>query len=107
MNAYGLSLILENAMQLTQKSLIKVIDIAREAGNLIMQHYGDTHLSIVHKNDLSPLTIADQLANQLIRNPLLAMNDLPYLSEESDTIDFEARKHWTQFWMVDPLDGTK
>ena len=33
--------------------------------------------------------------------------DIPIISEESKRIPYEARKRWTLFWLVDPLDGTK
>jgi 3'(2'), 5'-bisphosphate nucleotidase len=33
--------------------------------------------------------------------------DLPVLSEESKEIPYEKRKYWDNFWLVDPLDGTK
>jgi len=32
---------------------------------------------------------------------------VPVLSEESADIPWETRKTWRQYWLVDPLDGTK
>ena len=32
--------------------------------------------------------------------------DIPVLSEE-DPQPWSERQHWTQYWLVDPLDGTK
>jgi 3'(2'), 5'-bisphosphate nucleotidase len=37
----------------------------------------------------------------------LKPSGLPILSEEGRSIPYDERKHWEQFWMVDPLDGTK
>ena len=34
--------------------------------------------------------------------------DIPVLSEESAAgHDYEVRRHWREFWLVDPLDGTR
>jgi len=37
----------------------------------------------------------------------LELTGLPVLSEEGRSIPYAERKNWQQFWMVDPLDGTK
>ena len=37
----------------------------------------------------------------------LENTQLPVLSEEAASIDFEERKNWEYFWLIDPLDGTK
>ena len=33
--------------------------------------------------------------------------DIPILSEEEKHIEYQTRKSWDTFWLVDPLDGTK
>ncbi|MDH3364369.1 MAG: 3'(2'),5'-bisphosphate nucleotidase CysQ, partial [Gammaproteobacteria bacterium] len=33
--------------------------------------------------------------------------DLPIISEESGLPDFEERRQWFRYWLIDPLDGTK
>jgi len=33
--------------------------------------------------------------------------DTPVVSEEAAAADFESRRGWHRFWLVDPLDGTK
>ena len=35
------------------------------------------------------------------------MEDTKFLSEESDNVDWNERKHWKRYWLVDPLDGIK
>ena len=37
----------------------------------------------------------------------LAETGLPLLSEEGKNIEYAARKNWSLFWLIDPLDGTK
>lgn len=91
--------------------LSEVAAVARAAGELIMQVY-QQDFSVDFKDDQSPLTEADRLANTLIETELHAMNarlalDIPILSEEGKAIPYEERQAWTCFWLVDPLDGTK
>lgn len=85
----------------------KVIQIAKNAGEIILKFYR-TGFSTEYKADGSPLTDADQAANTYIRQQLstLAMN-YPILSEETALPDYEIRKKWPMYWLVDPLDGTQ
>ena len=61
---------------------------------------------VSYKKDDSPLTIADQRANDIIEK-FLSETNIPILSEEGKQIDFNERKKWNLLWIVDPLDGTK
>jgi 3'(2'), 5'-bisphosphate nucleotidase len=84
--------------------------IAIEAGNEILKIYHDESLSkeVEHKSDNSPLTLADKASNKLIVKALKEnYQDIPILSEEEKSIEYEERKNWNTFWLVDPLDGTK
>jgi 3'(2'), 5'-bisphosphate nucleotidase len=84
-----------------------VRQLARDAGKRILEIY-DTAFKIEEKADQSPLTEADLAAHQTIVDGLVRLTpDLPILSEESADIPFEERRHWTEYWLVDPLDGTK
>jgi 3'(2'), 5'-bisphosphate nucleotidase len=65
-----------------------------------------TNFQVEYKEDNSPLTLADTLANNVIIENLKDTN-IPILSEESQNIEYSERKNWTFFWLVDPLDGTK
>jgi 3'(2'), 5'-bisphosphate nucleotidase len=86
----------------------KIIEIAREAGEEIMQIYTTDDFAVVDKSDNSPLTKADKAANEVINQRLKeSYPHIPIISEENKTIDFEDRKDWDWFWLVDPLDGTK
>ena len=79
---------------------------ALEAGSEILKIYATGDFSIQAKSDDSPLTIADKAAHNIIEKHLLTLG-LPTLSEEGRCIPFSERSQWTEFWMVDPLDGTK
>ncbi len=78
---------------------------AIDAGEEILNVY-DTDFTVENKSDNSPLTRADMNAH-LVISKSLDSTGIPILSEEGKNIPFEERKNWKQFWMVDPLDGTK
>jgi 3'(2'), 5'-bisphosphate nucleotidase len=91
-------------------SLPQIVQIARQAGQDILSIYNNPSLfgDIDYKADDSPLTLADQTAHKTIAAALEAMlPEIPILSEEGKHLPYEERKNWTQFWLVDPLDGTK
>jgi len=83
----------------------KVIEIAKKAGEEILKIY-DEDFSIVSKDDNSPLTKADLLADEIIKSSLAESFEFPIVTEES-YVEYEVRKNWQKFWLVDPLDGTK
>lgn len=84
-----------------------IIEIAKEAGREILKYYDD-EIEVESKSDDSPLTKADLAAHHHIVNELKKLTpEIPIISEESGIPDFEERKQWDRFWLVDPLDGTK
>lgn len=78
---------------------------AYEGGLEILDVYG-TEFSVDVKEDKSPLTEADRRAHNKIME-FLKDTGIPVLSEEGKDIPYAERKDWKQFWLVDPLDGTK
>lgn len=82
------------------------INASIKAGIEIIKIYKSNDFDIQVKSDDSPLTKADLASNNVIKSQLQKTN-IPILSEEEKEIAFETRKSWNQFWMVDPLDGTK
>lgn len=96
-------------MLLTRELLQTVAEIAQRAGAAIMEVYTRSESpEVLHKADNSPLTQADMQANALIVDALKTLSPhLPVLSEESPTVPFEQRRLWQQYWLVDPLDGTR
>jgi len=88
----------------------ELIALALEAGERIMDIYlhDDFHESIDFKADHSPLTKADKAAHLVIDEGLKRLwPDIPVLSEEGKHADYNERKQWNRFWLVDPLDGTR
>jgi 3'(2'), 5'-bisphosphate nucleotidase len=90
-----------------EHDLEQLVDISRRAGIAILEWYeGD--MGITQKADESPLTRADLASHELITADLTKRwPEIPVLSEESAEIPWETRQKWQQYWLVDPLDGTK
>ena len=82
---------------------------AIDAGRVILEVYEDeSKFQVTQKADESPLTIADQRANEVICDKLKELTpEIPIISEENKEIPFSDRKNFTYAWLVDPLDGTK
>jgi 3'(2'), 5'-bisphosphate nucleotidase len=77
------------------------------AGAAIMRVY-DGAFAVQHKDDNSPLTLADLESQRIIAEGLARLTpDIPILSEESAQAPWAERKHWNELWVVDPLDGTR
>ncbi len=90
---------------MNKELLISAIKTSVLAGEKILEIY-NTAFAVELKEDHSPLTAADKAAHELISTELLKWV-FPILSEEGKTIPYEVRKDWKNYWMVDPLDGTK
>ena len=85
----------------------KVCTVARDAGAAIMEIYAG-EFNVELKGDDSPLTCADRASHEVIMAGLQqAYPEIPILSEEGTAIPYSERCHWSRFWLVDPLDGTK
>ena len=83
-----------------------VCNIAIQAG-LIINKYYKKKIRVSYKKDRSPLTEADLSSNSYIIKSLFDLDlEIPILSEES-LVDWNVRKNWSIYWLVDPLDGTK
>jgi 3'(2'), 5'-bisphosphate nucleotidase len=89
-------------------NISSLIQTALNAGREIMSIYNlKTPIDIVEKENMSPLTLADLASNNIIRNAIGKLSSLPILSEEGKEIPYSIRKNWNNFWLIDPLDGTK
>ncbi len=82
------------------------IHSAVSAGKKIMDIYEHGNFEIDHKSDASPLTVADKASNEIIVHALQPLG-FPYISEESKLMSYNDRATWGNYWLIDPLDGTK
>ena len=84
-----------------------IIELAKKAGAATLEFYTED-MDVTSKKDDSPLTKADLASHHVIVDGLRKLTpDIPIISEESGVPDYNTRKEWSKFWMVDPLDGTK
>ena len=89
-----------------KKLLLDICNIAILAGDEILHFYNEG-IEVTCKIDSSPLTKADLASNKFIIDSLNTLDsNIPILSEES-LVDWNSRKNWNKYWLVDPLDGTK
>jgi 3'(2'), 5'-bisphosphate nucleotidase len=92
----------------TMLDVQKIVKIAQEAGEKILEIYQTADFNVETKADHSPLTKADIASHEHILACLVSLTpDIPVLSEESKATSYQERLQWTRFWLVDPLDGTK
>ncbi len=92
---------------LYKDSLEKLIEISFKAGKAIMEIY-NTDFDFEKKIDQSPLTAADLRSHEIISYSLSKLSPkIPILSEESSHITYSERSGWNEYWLIDPLDGTK
>ena len=84
------------------KLLEDCVQIARMAGEAVLEIYGSDDFGETMKDNNSPLTKADIAANNLIQSAL-KQTGYPIVSEEGE----HDSKGSDTFWLVDPIDGTK
>ncbi|MEX0661771.1 MAG: 3'(2'),5'-bisphosphate nucleotidase CysQ [Balneolaceae bacterium] len=84
-----------------------ISEIAKSAGEKILLHY-NTDVKVNHKEDSSPLTQADLDGhNEIMKGLKKHYPGIPVISEEAALPEYDVRKKWDRFFLVDPLDGTK
>ncbi len=84
-----------------------IIDLSLKVAQEVCGCY-ESGFEVYEKKDKSLLTSADLISHKMIIEGLTKIfPQIPVLSEESDNISFQTRKHWKKFFLVDPLDGTK
>ncbi|NML16221.1 3'(2'),5'-bisphosphate nucleotidase CysQ [Azohydromonas caseinilytica] len=81
--------------------------LVRDAGALIMDIYA-TDFAVRGKEDASPVTEADEKAEALLLKGLSRLfPGIPVVAEEAVAAGGVPEAAEDQFWLVDPLDGTK
>ncbi len=93
----------------TRASLLEIVKrIAVEAGEAVLKVYDKGDFDAYTKDDESPVTSADYLANDIINKRLIeATPDIPILSEENKHASLAERETWERYWLIDPIDGTQ
>ncbi len=92
--------------QIREHLLPHCFNAAVKAGAAIMKIYknrDDYDISL--KSDHTPITMADRMAHNTIKDTL-GPTRIPVLSEEGREMLYDERRNWELFLLVDPLDGT-
>jgi len=97
-------------MVLNENEVQALLDLICRAGEEILKIYfrqqADWKVSL--KEDQTPITEADRLANAIINEGLKKLfPDIPIISEENSEIPYDIRQKYEYCWLLDPLDGTK
>lgn len=95
--------------QTLQSLSTQVVTLAQMVAKKLVEVYLSRDTTFLHlKDNATPLSSADILAHQLIMAGLQAITpDIPVLSEEMDIPPYAVRQQWQQYWLIDPLDGTR
>jgi 3'(2'), 5'-bisphosphate nucleotidase len=93
-------------MKFSQDEIHYIIAAIDKASKAILEIYA-TDFSVAQKQDQSPLTQADLVANTILIQALSQRwPNVPIFSEES-TEPFSQADCFDYYWAIDPLDGTK
>tara|TARA_Y100001970_G_C14103105_1_gene786598 strand:- start:59 stop:808 length:750 start_codon:yes stop_codon:yes gene_type:complete len=83
---------------------VEILNIAFSAGTSILEAKRKI-IEINYKNDKSPVTNADRIANEIITKKLNILTPKIYVVSEENKNNTLIKNE--TFWIVDPLDGTK
>ncbi|HWU25476.1 MAG TPA: 3'(2'),5'-bisphosphate nucleotidase CysQ [Rhizomicrobium sp.] len=86
---------------------LELADIAWRAGEIILHHYADEAIVARHKSDRSPVTEADEEAERFILQELARVAPNIAVIAEEEAAAGRVPAIGSQFFLVDPLDGTK
>jgi len=82
--------------------------LAVRAGTIILEVREKGTENACLKLDESPVTLADLESNKVLCEGLRELSpNIPILSEEMKRDEYEERAKWSEYWCIDPLDGTK
>lgn len=91
-----------------KKELEKILETLLSAGEAIQEVYQSDDFDAELKSDNSPVTRADKASSRIINKGLKSIfPNIPVLDEENPIPEFKIRTQWPQYFLVDPLDGTK
>jgi 3'(2'), 5'-bisphosphate nucleotidase len=87
--------------------LADLLPLCHQAGAEILALYQHVKSGVRYKTDKSPITAADCASNRILVEGINRVSSLPVLSEEGDLPKWSIRQKWREYWLVDPLDGTR
>ncbi len=88
--------------------LISVFELLVAAGDAILEIYTSNNFNTQIKSDKTPVTLADKASSKILNKGLKTMfPKIPIIDEDNIIPEFEIRKNWHRYFLIDPLDGTK
>ncbi len=85
-----------------------LIPLICEAGDSVRAIYDRGTVEYSLKEDRSFLTEADHASQRILAEGLAAIApDIPVLSEEAKAVEYSIRKNWEEYFLIDPVDGTR
>jgi 3'(2'), 5'-bisphosphate nucleotidase len=92
---------------LSAEQISALYQLATVAGAEILTIYRDERLwQMTAKADQSPVTAADIRSSEILVAGLAHILACPVVSEEA-LPDYQERKDWPLYWLIDPMDGTR
>ncbi len=86
----------------------QINELLVKAGDAIVKVYRSNDFAAETKSDNSPVTRADKASSRILNNGLKNLfPGIHILDEETHIPEFEERSRWPQYFLIDPLDGTK
>ncbi len=93
---------------MNQELVEQINKLLVKAGRAIVEVYRSNDFAAETKADHSPVTRADKISSRILNEGLEKMfPGIPVMDEEKYIPDHSVRSKWTQYFVIDPLDGTK
>ena len=90
-----------------KKIVESLIDNFSEAGDLALQLRKNGLIKKI-KSDNTPVSNGDLEVNKLVSNKISEITpDIPIISEETADTNIKIAKDEKNFWLIDPIDGTR
>jgi 3'(2'), 5'-bisphosphate nucleotidase len=88
--------------------LSELLGVVYEAAKAVMDVYNSQSAVVETKADNSPVTQADIAAHSILTSSIKRLfPHIPLISEEGDAQENRQAVQQQQYWIIDPLDGTK
>lgn len=95
-------------MVFSEQIVNNLLSLTIDAGDGVSSFYERNKIEISFKNNGTLITEADMLSHNIIVKGLQTITpNIPIISEENCLIPLAERKGWNEFWMIDPIDGTR
>ena len=95
-------------MKTINTHLRALLGVVHEADKAVMEVYNSYSAIVEMKADHSPVTQADMASHHILTSGIKGLYPtIPLVSEEGDEHENRHTVQQQQFWLIDPLDGTK